>query len=455
MGLNPSKVRYKRQVRSINGRKGDVTINANDVGLANVQNYGIASQAEAEEGLVNNKYMTPLRTKQLVDKFAETPAGAQAKANQAEANAKAASVAKTGDTMTGVLSIQRQGDGVELLKFNTERAWSFYQKGTGTEANLELRSATLNKSLLISSANGDPTLEVKVSNTPSSKKVIVYSGLDVNGTITTNGNTVETTAGAQAKANQAEANAKAASVSKTGDTMTGVLTIQRQGDGVELLKFNTERAWSFYQKGTGTEANLELRSATLNKSLLISSANGDPTLEVKVSNTPSSKKVIVYSGLDVNGTITTNGNTVETTAGAQAKADNAETRAKEYFMGAGIGVQAIWYDISLINGVQPYTSQSRPRFCKIGNIVFLIGSVKNITGPITIGYLPEGYRPIVIDHVYIQNTSMLSTTQATFARWVIGTDGAIRIEAVGGGATFQADKWFPINTCFVADLTFG
>lgn len=37
-----------------------------DVGLGNVQNYGIATQAEAEAGSVNNKYMTPLRVAQAI-----------------------------------------------------------------------------------------------------------------------------------------------------------------------------------------------------------------------------------------------------------------------------------------------------------------------------------------------------------------------------------------------------
>lgn len=38
-----------------------------DIGLGNVENYGIATQAEAEAGSVNNKYMTPLRVKQAID----------------------------------------------------------------------------------------------------------------------------------------------------------------------------------------------------------------------------------------------------------------------------------------------------------------------------------------------------------------------------------------------------
>ncbi|AMQ66618.1 YomR-like protein [Bacillus phage Shbh1] len=38
-----------------------------DVGLGNVENYGIATQAEAQAGDVSNKYMTPLRDRQAFD----------------------------------------------------------------------------------------------------------------------------------------------------------------------------------------------------------------------------------------------------------------------------------------------------------------------------------------------------------------------------------------------------
>lgn len=43
----------------------DVT--KSQIGLSNVQNYGVATQSEAEAGTSNVKYMTPLRTKQVVD----------------------------------------------------------------------------------------------------------------------------------------------------------------------------------------------------------------------------------------------------------------------------------------------------------------------------------------------------------------------------------------------------
>lgn len=42
-----------------------------NVGLGNVQNYGVATQAEAEAGASGTKYMTPLRTKQAIDKISK------------------------------------------------------------------------------------------------------------------------------------------------------------------------------------------------------------------------------------------------------------------------------------------------------------------------------------------------------------------------------------------------
>lgn len=41
-------------------------VDATDVGLGSVQNYGIASQAEAEAGSATNKYMTPQRVAQAI-----------------------------------------------------------------------------------------------------------------------------------------------------------------------------------------------------------------------------------------------------------------------------------------------------------------------------------------------------------------------------------------------------
>ena len=44
------------------------SVTKTQVGLGNVDNYGTATQAEAEAGTATNKFMTPQRTKQYVDK---------------------------------------------------------------------------------------------------------------------------------------------------------------------------------------------------------------------------------------------------------------------------------------------------------------------------------------------------------------------------------------------------
>ncbi|WP_025026327.1 hypothetical protein [Caldalkalibacillus mannanilyticus] len=48
------------------------SVTHSQVGLGNVQNFSIATQTEAEAGAAANKYMTPERTKQAVDKFTES-----------------------------------------------------------------------------------------------------------------------------------------------------------------------------------------------------------------------------------------------------------------------------------------------------------------------------------------------------------------------------------------------
>ncbi|AMQ66616.1 YomR-like protein [Bacillus phage Shbh1] len=56
---------------TVDGHVGDTNnphgVTKGQIGLGNVENYGVATQSEAVEGLVTNKFMTPLRTKEAVD----------------------------------------------------------------------------------------------------------------------------------------------------------------------------------------------------------------------------------------------------------------------------------------------------------------------------------------------------------------------------------------------------
>lgn len=53
-------------VKSVAGKTGAVSLVKSDVGLGSVQNYGIATTAEAQAGTSNTKYMTPLRVKEAI-----------------------------------------------------------------------------------------------------------------------------------------------------------------------------------------------------------------------------------------------------------------------------------------------------------------------------------------------------------------------------------------------------
>lgn len=57
-------------VESVAGKTGVVTLVKGDVGLGSVENYGIATQAEAQAGTASNKYVTPQRVKQAIDHIA-------------------------------------------------------------------------------------------------------------------------------------------------------------------------------------------------------------------------------------------------------------------------------------------------------------------------------------------------------------------------------------------------
>lgn len=55
-------------VTSVAGKTGAVTVTKADIGLGSVENYGIATKAQAEAGTANNVYMTPLRVAEALAK---------------------------------------------------------------------------------------------------------------------------------------------------------------------------------------------------------------------------------------------------------------------------------------------------------------------------------------------------------------------------------------------------
>ena len=61
----------KNTVTSVAGKTGAVTVTKADVGLSNVPNYGMATQAQAEAGTASTVLMSPLRTKNYWDKMVQ------------------------------------------------------------------------------------------------------------------------------------------------------------------------------------------------------------------------------------------------------------------------------------------------------------------------------------------------------------------------------------------------
>ena len=80
-------------------------------------------------------------------------------------------------------------------------------------------------------------------------------------------------------------------VNKSGDTMTGTLSIKKSGDNATLLTFDTERPWSFKQGDTGASSTLDLVSSSGDKSFRV--LNVDKTKGLEVHTSPTNTAVTI------------------------------------------------------------------------------------------------------------------------------------------------------------------
>lgn len=104
-----------------------------------------------------------------------------------------------------------------------------------------------------------------------------------------------------------------------------------------------------------------------------------------------------------------------------------------------------WKTLPLASGIIPYSADATPKYRKIGDVVYLMGAVKGVNSSKVIGTLPEGYRPEIMNFVFVQNMSIVNGN-AQFARWVVKTTGEIIPEKTSAG--FDSSYWFPLNTNF-------
>lgn len=104
-----------------------------------------------------------------------------------------------------------------------------------------------------------------------------------------------------------------------------------------------------------------------------------------------------------------------------------------------------WIDLPLYGDVQAY-GNSKPQYRRVGNLVSLRGAVQNVLGSGVLGTLPVGCRP-TYSYSYVQNTSLVNNKAKT-TRLLVGNNGELKIESIEDGASYGADKWFPIHCEF-------
>lgn len=111
-------------------------------------------------------------------------------------------------------------------------------------------------------------------------------------------------------------------------------------------------------------------------------------------------------------------------------------------------IQGPWIAPVLLNGwiisVANSPAFGAPRFCKIGNQVFLQGALDTGT-PGTVGFiLPVGYRPVANGVMVAAQNGTGSTAAANFVQ--IAPDGTVTIQASGAAAGLIMEGSFIANS---------
>lgn len=143
-------------VKSVAGKTGTVTLVKGDVGLGNVENYGIASQADAVAGVVNTVYMTPLRVKEAIQQLSpiksingKTGVVTFTKEDFGLGNVPNVDTTDISNITSGVLAVSHGGTGATSLTGNKLLV------GNGTNAVLAPSELTWNNTTKFLDINAD------------------------------------------------------------------------------------------------------------------------------------------------------------------------------------------------------------------------------------------------------------------------------------------------------------
>lgn len=459
-------------------------VTKSQVGLGNVQNYPVSTQAQAEAGNHTTSFMTPERVKQFARQYGpdfdafnglalDHGAHKNNKNNPHDVTSKQINII---DFKPAKDSASTYPEGVSLHFIsshsnNTEG----YPYGFGTVQTNRVHDS---RTFQMFTGNGDRD-ESKNSWTRWAFENTWTEWVQT-----------ETSEGAKAKANQAETNAKEASISKTGDTMSGALTLNRgivlgttYADSVGALYRRTSeddlrakmaRGWVSLETTEGAAVKVKAHADQKNNPHNVTSEQVNIIEAKRASDLASTYPMglslfsISRTNNDVTGfpfafgTIQTNrvhnsrtfqifvgnGDTEESkNSWIRWAFENSWTDWQEY-MSADSG----WVRLPLQNGVKLYPDSSGLFIRKVGKLVQLRGAVTNILGDSTsITTVPTQFRP-ASGRSLVGNTTIADGT-AYFVRYhMSGHNGVFSMSRSSRGQAGYVDGiWWPLDFTWMVD----
>lgn len=196
--------------------------------------------------------------------------------------------------------------------------------------------------------------------------------------------------------------------------VNGTVQITNQGNGVELLRLNSERAWAFKQEGTTAETSLVLQSLYNGKAFVIKNEDGTAAVSFGTDNAQGNRYVSVNSKLYPNQSGLFD-------LGRTDKYWNNSYINNGYFLNK---VQ--------INGIPIYKSQD--------DVLYIDGNLV-VRGGVTMYAENEVDIPSIIDSLPIASTTSLGVAKFDSNFFSVGSDGKVTFIGSNNGGVADSVAW--------------